>query len=117
MPERAFGARLQCGGFVPILHPVQPTDFDGKLMTSPVPVPMDLAQQIDRALAEDIGSGDLTAALIPSSARSEASVITREKAVVCGIPYVDGVFARLDPAVHIDWQVSEGATAVANQTL
>jgi len=78
---------------------------------------MDLAQQIDRALAEDIGSGDLTAALIPSSARSEASVITREKAVVCGIPYVDGVFARLDPAVHIDWQVSEGATAVANQTL
>ena len=86
-------------------------------MTSPVPVPKDLAQQIERALEEDIGSGDLTAALIPSSTRAEASVITRENTVLCGIPYVEGTFARLDSAVRIEWRVSEGAAATANQTL
>ena len=86
-------------------------------MTSPVPVPKDLAQQIDRALKEDIGSGDLTAALVPASARAEASIITRENAVICGIPYVEGAFARLDAAVRIEWRVAEGAAAAANQTL
>src|SRR6202142_2319673 len=86
-------------------------------MNSPVPVPKDLPQQIERALAEDIGSGDLTAALIPSGASGRASVITREKAIICGIPYVDGTFARIDPKVGIEWKLAEGAAAVANQCL
>ncbi len=86
-------------------------------MNSPVPVPDDLAQQVDRALEEDIGRGDLTAALIPSRATARASVITRESAILCGCPYVDAVFARLEPGVRIDWQAHEGTAVAPNQIL
>jgi nicotinate-nucleotide pyrophosphorylase (carboxylating) len=79
--------------------------------------PADLPQQVERALAEDIGGGDVTAALIPRDRQGLATVITRERAVLCGRPYVDAVFAQLDTAVHVDWFVAEGAWAEANQTL
>jgi nicotinate-nucleotide pyrophosphorylase (carboxylating) len=79
--------------------------------------PADLLQQVERALAEDIGGGDVTAALIPGDRQGLATVITRERAVLCGRPYVDAVFAQLDAAVHVDWFVAEGAWAEANQTL
>jgi nicotinate-nucleotide pyrophosphorylase (carboxylating) len=79
--------------------------------------PADLPQQVERALAEDIGAGDVTAALIPGDRQGLATVITRERAVLCGRPYVDAVFAQLDAAVHVDWFVVEGAWAEANQTL
>ena len=84
---------------------------------TPVPVPSDLPQQVERALDEDIGTGDLTAALIPPEARARASVITREEAIVCGIPYVEAVFRRLDERVQIDWQTHEGAQAAAGEML
>jgi nicotinate-nucleotide pyrophosphorylase (carboxylating) len=84
---------------------------------TPVPVPPDLPQQVERALEEDIGSGDLTAALIPAAADGRASVITREPAVICGIPYVEAVFGRLDPRVRIHWRASEGYRAAANDVL
>ena len=83
----------------------------------PVPVPRDLDAQVERALDEDIGAGDLTAALIPPDAAGRATVITRERAVVCGIPYVEAVFARLDPQVRIDWSTREGAQAAAGEVL
>ncbi|MEA3151420.1 MAG: hypothetical protein QOD56_2359 [Gammaproteobacteria bacterium] len=83
----------------------------------PIPVPDDLTLQVDRALAEDIGSGDLTAALVPAGRTGRASVITREAAIVCGVPYVNASFARIDPAVRVDWRVAEGAAVVANQQL
>ncbi len=86
-------------------------------MTLPIPVPSDLPQQVARALEEDIGSGDLTAALIPSTAGARATVITRECAIICGAPYVDATFALIDPEVRIDWRVAEGAAAAANQVL
>ena len=86
-------------------------------MNSPVPVPKDLPQQIQRALEEDIGSGDLTAALIPLGCCGRATVITRENAIICGVPYVDGTFARIDPKVRIQWKIAEGGAAIANQTL
>ena len=89
----------------------------GKSMTPPVPVPEDYTEQIDAALREDVGSGDLTASLIPPGAPAHASIITRENAVICGIPYVEGTFARLDAAVRIDWRVDEGAHVAANQML
>jgi nicotinate-nucleotide pyrophosphorylase (carboxylating) len=82
-----------------------------------VPVPADLAQQVARALAEDIGSGDLTAALIPAQRNGRASVITREAAIVCGIPYVEATFRQVDPQVRFDWQVAEGNAVAANQLL
>ena len=86
-------------------------------MNSPIPCPEDLAVQVARALEEDIGSGDLTAALIPAARIGRASVITREAAILCGIPYVNAVFAQLDAAVRVDWRVAEGDPVVANQLL
>jgi nicotinate-nucleotide pyrophosphorylase (carboxylating) len=82
-----------------------------------ISVPADLAQQVEQALAEDIGSGDLTAALIPASSTGWAAVMSREAAILCGIPYVDAVFARLDIRTRIHWKVAEGASIEANQTL
>ena len=63
---------------------------------------------VARALAEDVGSGDLTARLIPAVQTARARVITREAAVIAGRPWFDACFRALDPACVIDWQVSEG---------
>ena len=82
-----------------------------------VPVPADLPQQVARALAEDIGAGDLTAALIPADRTGRATVITREAAVICGVPYVNATFDAIEPQVRIDWQVTEGERVEANQPL
>jgi hypothetical protein len=64
-----------------------------------VPPPADLALQVERALAEDIGSGDLTAALIPAAIHGRASVITREPAVICGAPTSMPASTSLDARV------------------
>jgi nicotinate-nucleotide pyrophosphorylase (carboxylating) len=82
-----------------------------------IPVPSDLPAQVERALAEDIGSGDLTAALIPADRSGRAAVITREAAIVCGSPYVNASFHRVDPAVRVDWKVTDGDSVAANQLL
>ena len=82
-----------------------------------VPVPQDMQQQVSAALAEDIGRGDLTAALIPPQQAGHATVITREPAVICGIPYVEACFQQLDPRVRIDWRVGEGDSIQASQVL
>jgi nicotinate-nucleotide pyrophosphorylase (carboxylating) len=72
---------------------------------------------VHRALVEDIGSGDLTAQLIPAERLAHASVITREAAVICGTAWVDAVFRQLDPRVAVHWQIADGQQAAANQTL
>ena len=69
------------------------------------------------ALAEDIGSGDITALLIPEDKQAEGYVITREQAVICGRPWVDEVFRQLDPSVKIDWLAEEGALVQPDQRL
>jgi nicotinate-nucleotide pyrophosphorylase (carboxylating) len=84
---------------------------------SSVPTPADLPQQVARALAEDIGPGDLTAASIPAASTGRAFVITREAAIICGRPYVEASFRQLDPRVSFDWQVAEGDSAQINQQL
>jgi nicotinate-nucleotide pyrophosphorylase (carboxylating) len=84
---------------------------------SSVPTPADLPQQVAAALAEDIGSGDLTAALIPAERNGRASVITREAAIVCGIPYVEASFRQLDSRVSFEWLVAEGDSVQINQRL
>ncbi len=63
----------------------------------------DLSQTVTRALAEDIGSGDVTARLVPAPAQAQARVIAREAAVICGRPWVDEVFRQLDPAITLTW--------------
>jgi nicotinate-nucleotide pyrophosphorylase (carboxylating) len=87
------------------------------VLTASIPVPADLPQQVDRALQEDIGAGDLTAALIPSDRIGRATVITREPAIVCGIPYVNASFNAVDHRVRPTWQVAEGDAAAADQVL
>lgn len=74
---------------------------------------MDLASEIERnvaaALAEDMGSGDLTALLTPPENRARAWVVCREAAVVCGQPWFEACFRKLDPALRLNWLVAEGA--------
>lgn len=81
----------------------------------------DLAAHIEadvrRALAEDIGSGDITAQLIPAERQGRARVITRESAVVCGTAWVDEVFRQLDPAVQVRWHVADGEAVEADKLL
>ncbi len=77
----------------------------------------DLVACVEHALAEDIGSGDVTARLVPASQIATARVIARENAVICGRAWVDAVFARIDPGVALDWSVSDGARVSADQLL
>lgn len=76
-----------------------------------------LEHAVRSALEEDIGAGDLTASLIPADQMAEASIVCREAAVICGIPWVDACFQAVDTGTHIDWLVSEGDKVQADQTL
>lgn len=69
-----------------------------------------ISQQVGIALAEDIGSGDLTANLIPADAFSTVKVVCREHAVICGRPWFDEVFHQLDANIQINWNLAEGDT-------
>jgi len=82
-----------------------------------IPEPSDLPQQVETALAEDVGSGDLTAELIDGAAWGRATVITREPAILCGKPYVDATFARVDARARVEWMAEEGAAVEPNQAL
>ena len=73
--------------------------------------------QVALALAEDIGSGDLTAQLIPVAQLASASIVVRENAIICGIDWVNACFKHLDPNVTIDWLVVEGERVHSNQVL
>lgn len=61
-----------------------------------------------RVLEEDIGSGDITAALIPESAQGEARVVSRESAVLCGTAWFDAVYTALDANVQVNWETRDG---------
>ena len=73
-----------------------------------------LQDGVAAALREDVGSGDITAQLVPASERAEATVICREAAVVCGRPWVDEVFRQVDPDLAVTWHVEEGARVESN---
>jgi nicotinate-nucleotide pyrophosphorylase (carboxylating) len=77
------------------------------------------AVEIDvaRALNEDVGSGDLTALLIPATQTARARIITREAAVIAGRPWFDACFRALDLACAIDWHVNEGDQVAAGSVL
>jgi len=72
---------------------------------------------IARALDEDVGSGDLTAQLIPAAQTACARVITREAGIIAGRPWFDACFRALDPGCVIDWRVNEGDVIVADDVL
>lgn len=76
-----------------------------------------LLDSVRSALAEDVGSGDISAAIIPATQQARAHVITREAAVVCGMAWFTAVFAELDTDVTVHWQVRDGDRVSSNQTL
>lgn len=81
------------------------------------PDPRCVADNVRAALAEDVGTGDITAALIPAGTRARARVISREQAVICGRPWVEEVFRQLDPGVSLAWQCGDGETVPENGAL
>jgi nicotinate-nucleotide pyrophosphorylase (carboxylating) len=77
-----------------------------------------LAQQdVARALAEDVGEGDLTAALVPAGRRARARVLARETAVICGAPWVEAAVRQVDPEAKVHWLVREGMRSVPDQVV
>jgi len=72
---------------------------------------------VARALQEDVGGGDLTAALVPSARRARARVLARESAVICGAPWVDAALRAMDPGVRITWHVAEGQRCAPDQVV
>lgn len=76
-----------------------------------------LEENVRVAIAEDLGSGDITAQLIPKGQLAKGQVITRENAIVCGRPWFDEVFRQIDPEVKLTWQKAEGTTAAVNDIL
>jgi nicotinate-nucleotide pyrophosphorylase (carboxylating) len=67
-----------------------------------------VADDVARALREDVGDGDRTANLIPADTELDTRVISREAAVLCGRPWFEETFRQLDPAVRLHWQASDG---------
>lgn len=80
-------------------------------------IPADVASCVRRALSEDIGSGDLTAELLPADARARATVICREAAILCGIPWFDEVYRQLDKTIQITWHAGDGAPLRPDHTV
>lgn len=85
--------------------------------SSPEAVAALAREDVARALAEDVGAGDLTAQLIAPQVETTATVITRETAVVCGCAWFDEVFKQLDPSVRVNWSVRDGERVEPNQQL
>jgi len=80
-------------------------------------LPADLGAQVDAALREDIGSGDVSAALVPAGQRVRGSIVTREAAILCGRAWADETFRRLDPQVRLGWHAADGARLAADQVI
>lgn len=78
---------------------------------------LEIERNVSTALAEDVGSGDLTALLTPPDQRARAQVICREAAVLAGTRWFDAVVRRLDDTARIDWSARDGAPISANQVV
>ncbi|MFN3587672.1 MAG: carboxylating nicotinate-nucleotide diphosphorylase, partial [Moraxellaceae bacterium] len=74
-------------------------------------------ENVRSALAEDIGTGDLTAQLIPEGTAGHARIITRDDMVLAGRPWVDAACRRLDPAIDLDWRAQDGDEMASGSTL
>ena len=86
-------------------------------MSAPEHLKVDLEITVKRALEEDIGSGDITAALIPADQQAKAEVISRDAATICGRDWVNEVFRQVDPSVKLHWHVNDGNRVAPNQPL
>ena len=78
---------------------------------------LEIQTDVERALREDIGDGDLTAELVPASALIGATIVTNSDLTMAGRPWVDQVFRQLDPRITLKWQVDDGEMIVADSTI
>ena len=85
--------------------------------TNRPPLPADIGSAVRRALNEDLGTGDLTAGLLPAQGAVKAQVISRARALLCGAPWFDEVYRQLDERVHIDWHSQDGAALEPEQVV
>lgn len=76
-----------------------------------------IRKNVSDALAEDVGGGDLTAALVPEAGTARATIVTRETMVLAGQVWVDEVYRQLDPTVRIEWQAADGDSLAAGAAL
>src|SRR5690606_38220428 len=74
-----------------------------------------IQDEVRRALAEDVGSGDITAALIPADRQARATIISREPATLCGTAWADEVFRQVDPQISVEWLAADGDRLEPNQ--
>ncbi len=79
--------------------------------------PSVVAYDVARALAEDLGDGDVSAALVPADQRLQAIIIAREDCILCGTAWANACFRALDAEIELDWQLKDGDRAKAEQTL
>lgn len=82
-----------------------------------LPLPPDLSAQVAAALREDVGSGDVTAALVPAAQLAQATVVSREPALLCGCAWFEETFRQLDPRIVVSWQARDGEHVPAGATL
>jgi len=76
-----------------------------------------IARQVAAALAEDLGAGDVTAALVPASQQVRAQIIAREPAILCGIDWAEATFKQLDASIRVAWQAQDGDAIVADRAV
>lgn len=79
--------------------------------------PQYVTETVTRALLEDVGTGDLTASLIDSSALASATIITREAGILCGMAFASEAFRQTDPACQLDWRLADGDSLSAGDEL
>ena len=79
--------------------------------------PQYVTETVTRALLEDVGTGDLTASLIDSSALASATIITREAGILCGMRFASEAFRQTDPACQLDWRLTDGDSLSAGDEL
>ncbi len=80
-------------------------------------LPTDIKEIVRQALAEDIGTGDLTAGLIAATTKANAHVITRDNAILCGTAWFDEVFRQLDSTITIEWHANDSDSIQFGQTI
>jgi nicotinate-nucleotide pyrophosphorylase (carboxylating) len=79
--------------------------------------PADLPDQVAAALREDVGAGDVTAQLVPEDQRVRGRVVTREDAILCGRPWADEIFRRLDTDIRLTWRAKDGERVAAGAVI
>jgi nicotinate-nucleotide pyrophosphorylase (carboxylating) len=83
----------------------------------PPTTPVDIAKLVTFCLQEDVGTGDITAELIPIDKTISAKLISKDNGIFCGRPWADEVFQQVDSSLTVKWNIEEGVKLSPNQTL